>query len=78
MEDPGVIRAFVSEGGRRGFVPALHIEGDCLFFDGWRQTALRVDSEVRLKADLADRAEGSVIEHVLQYEGQNDAVDAGG
>ena len=46
MEDAEVIRAFVSEGARRGFGPTLHIEGDCLFFDGWWQTAFRVSPEV--------------------------------
>lgn len=45
MEDAEVIRAFVSEESR-AFAPTLHIEGDCLFFDGWRQTALWVDPEV--------------------------------
>ena len=46
MEDAEVIRAFVSEGARRGFGPTLHLEGDCLFFDGWWQAAFRVSPEV--------------------------------
>ncbi len=46
MEDAEVIQAFVSEGARRGFGPTLHIEGDCLFFDGWWQSSFRVNPEV--------------------------------
>lgn len=46
MEDAEVIRAFVSDGARRGFAPTLHIEGDCLFFDGWWQAVFRVNPEV--------------------------------
>jgi len=46
MEDAEVIAAFVSEGARRGFAPTLHIEGDCLFYDGWWQAAFRVSPEV--------------------------------
>jgi hypothetical protein len=46
MEDAEVIRAFVSEGARRGFAPTLHIEGDCLFYDGWWQSAFRVSPDV--------------------------------
>jgi hypothetical protein len=43
MDDREVIAAFVSGGARRAFGPTLHIEGDCLFFDGWWQAAFRVD-----------------------------------
>jgi hypothetical protein len=46
MDDAEVIQAFVSEGARRGFAPTLHIEGDCLFYDGWWQSAFRVNQEV--------------------------------
>ncbi len=46
MDDAEVIRAFVAEGARRGFAPTLHIEGDCLFFDGWWQAAFRVSPDV--------------------------------
>lgn len=42
MEDREVIAAFVSGGARRAFGPTLHIEGDCLFFDGWWQASFRV------------------------------------
>jgi len=43
MEDREVIAAFVHEGARTAFGPSLHIEGDCLFFDGWWQAGFRID-----------------------------------
>lgn len=42
MEDREVIAAFVHEGARTAFGPSLHLEGDCLFFDGWWQACFRV------------------------------------
>lgn len=42
MEDNEVITAFVHEGARTAFGPSLHLEGDCLFFDGWWQACFRV------------------------------------
>lgn len=45
MEDLEVIEAFVNGGARRAFGPTLHIEGDCLFFDGWWQAAYRIGPE---------------------------------
>lgn len=42
MEDLEVIDEFVVGGARRAFGPTLHIEGDCLFYDGWWQAAYRV------------------------------------
>jgi hypothetical protein len=42
MEDSEVITAFVHEGARTAFGPSLHLEGDCLFFDGWWQACFRI------------------------------------
>jgi hypothetical protein len=42
MEDREVISAFVHDGTRTAFGPSLHIEGDCLFLDGWWQLSFRV------------------------------------
>ena len=42
MDDREVIQAFVSGGARRGFSPTLHVEGDCLLYDGWWQACFRV------------------------------------
>ncbi len=42
MEDSEVIAAFVHEGARTAFGPSLHLEGDCLFLDGWWQVCFRI------------------------------------
>lgn len=42
MEDREVITAFVEEGAKRAFGPSLHVEGDCMFLDGWWHTAFRI------------------------------------
>ncbi len=46
MEDREVIAAFVHEGVRTAFGPSSHLEGDCLFLDGWWQVCFRVSPEV--------------------------------
>ena len=46
MEDREVIAAFVHEGARTAFGPSLHLEGDCLFFDGWWQASFRISPQV--------------------------------
>jgi hypothetical protein len=46
MEDSEIIHAFVHEGARTAFSPTLHIEHDCLFFDGWWQVGFRVSLDV--------------------------------
>ena len=45
MEDAEVINAFVHEGARTAFGPTLHLEGDCLFFDGWWQACFRISPQ---------------------------------
>jgi len=64
MEDAEVIRAFVSDGARRGFGPTLHIEGDCLFFDGWWQAAFRVNPEVFSVRNEDPPSESTVLDDV--------------
>ena len=46
MEDKEVIAAFVHDGARTAFGPTSHLEGDCLFLDGWWQVCFRVSPEV--------------------------------
>ena len=46
MEDSEIIHAFVHEGARTAFSPTLHIEHDCLFFDGWWQVGFRISLDV--------------------------------
>lgn len=46
MEDSEIIHAFVHEGARTAFSPNLHIEHDCLFFDGWWQVGFRISLDV--------------------------------
>jgi len=46
MEDREVIAAFVHHGARTAFGPTSHLEGDCLFLDGWWQVCFRVSPEV--------------------------------
>jgi hypothetical protein len=45
MEDKEVINAFVHEGARTAFGPSTHLEGDCLFLDGWWQVCFRVSPD---------------------------------
>ena len=46
MEDREVVSAFVHSVGKTAFGPSLHIETDCLFFDGWWQAAFRISPDV--------------------------------
>jgi hypothetical protein len=46
MEDREVIAAFIHDGARTAFGPTAHLEGDCLFFDGWWQVCFRVSPDV--------------------------------
>ena len=45
MEDNEVIAAFVHDGARTAFGPSLHLEGDCLFLDGWWQACFRISPQ---------------------------------
>ena len=40
-----MLDALISGAARRAFGPTLHIEGDCLFFDGWWQAAFRISPD---------------------------------
>ncbi|MEO6121678.1 MAG: DUF4136 domain-containing protein [Acidimicrobiales bacterium] len=42
MDDPEVMDSFLADGAVQAFGSQLHIEGDCLVFDGWWKVAFRV------------------------------------
>lgn len=64
MEDSEVIAAFVHEGARTAFGPSTHLEGDCLFLDGWWQVCFRVSQDTfSIRRDPPPR-ETDVIEQV--------------
>ncbi len=44
MDDREVAEAFAAGGARQAFGDKLHIEGDCLVFDGWWEAAFRVSA----------------------------------
>ena len=46
MDDREVVEAFVSGGARHAFGSKLHVEGDCLVFDGWWEAAFRISPDV--------------------------------
>ncbi len=64
MDDPDVIDAFVSGGGRKAFGPALHIEGDALLLSGWWQAAFRVTPEVFMLRNEDPPEEAQVVQNV--------------
>jgi len=45
MDDREVLEALVAGGAKRAFGPTLHIENDCLFYDGWWQAAFRISPD---------------------------------
>lgn len=56
MEDAEVVSAFVHDGARTAFGPSLHLEGDCLFFDGWWQACFRISPDAfALRNEAAPR-----------------------
>ena len=64
MEDKEVIAAFVHEGARTAFGPSLHLEGDCLFFDGWWQASFRISPQAFAVRNEAAPRETDVLEQV--------------
>jgi len=64
MEDKEVIAAFIHEGARTAFGPSTHLEGDCLFLDGWWQVCFRVSQDTfAIRRDTPPR-ESDVIEQI--------------
>ena len=67
MEDREVIAAFVHEGARTAFGPSTHLEGDCLFLDGWWQVCFRVTPEVfAIRRDNPPRTTDIIDEVALE------------
>lgn len=64
MEDQEVIRAFVADGAKRAFGPSLHIEGDCLFLDGWWQACFRVGPSAFGLRDEPPPGDSAVLETI--------------
>ncbi|MGI9119827.1 MAG: hypothetical protein ACR2G7_06870 [Acidimicrobiales bacterium] len=64
MEDREVIEAFVAGGARHAFGPKLHIEGDCLSFDGWWEAAFRISSDTFAVRDETPPEQSGVIDEV--------------
>ena len=64
MEDREVIAAFVHEGARTAFGPSTHLEGDCLFFDGWWQASFRVTPDTFAIRNEAPPRETDVLQQV--------------
>ena len=64
MEDSEVIAAHVHEGARTAFGPSLHLEGDCLFFDGWWQASFRISPQAFALRNEAPPRETDVVQRV--------------
>jgi len=64
MEDNEVVAAFLHEGARTAFGPSTHLEGDCLFLDGWWQVCFRVSPDTFAIRNEAPPRESEVIEQV--------------
>ena len=64
MEDSQVIAAFVHEGARTAFGPSVHLEGDCLFLDGWWQACFRISPEAFAVRNEAPPRDTDVLEQV--------------
>ena len=64
MEDSEVINAFVHEGARTAFGPTTHLEGDCLFLDGWWQVCFRVSPQVFAMRNEPPPRETDVLDQI--------------
>lgn len=79
MEDSEIIHAFVHEGARTAFSPTLHVEHDCLFFDGWWQVGFRISLDVfsvrneppPRETDACDKLRVALAERGLQLVDSN-------
>jgi hypothetical protein len=66
MDDREIIEALVVGGAVGGFGTRLHIERDCLLFDGWWQAAFRVAPQTFALRDEAPPADTSVLDDVAR------------
>lgn len=64
MDDREVIEALVVGGARQAFGDKLHIEGDCLVFDGWWEAAFRVSPTTFAVRDEAPPGDAAVLDEV--------------
>jgi hypothetical protein len=64
VEDTEVIAAFLHEGARTAFGPSAHLEGDCLFLDGWWQVCFRVSPDVFAIRNEAPPRESDLREQI--------------
>ncbi len=64
MEDREVIEAFVAGGARHAFGPKLHIEGDCLSFDGWWEAAFRISTDTFAVREETPPEQSDVVDEV--------------
>ena len=64
MDDREVVEAFVAGGARHAFGSKLHIEGDCLVFDGWWEASFRISPDTFALRDETAPGESSVVADV--------------
>ncbi len=64
VDDREVIEAFVAGGARHAFGTKLHIEGDCLVFDGWWEASFRISPETFALRNETPPEESSVLDDV--------------
>lgn len=64
MDDREVIEAFVAGGARHAFGSKLHIEGDCLVFDGWWEASFRISPDTFAVRDETPPEETAVLTDV--------------
>lgn len=64
VEDREIIEALVAGGAVGGFGSQLHIERDCLLFDGWWQAAFRVAPQTFALRDEPPPGETTVLDDV--------------
>ena len=70
MEDKDVIATFVHDGARTAFGPSLHLEGDCLFFDGWWQACFRISPKAfAIRAEDPPRPTDVLAQLALELSG---------
>ncbi len=67
VEDGEVIEALVTGGAVGGFGPQLHIERDCLLFDGWWQVAFRVTPQTFALRNEAPPQDTTVLDDVAAH-----------
>ncbi|MDQ3462085.1 MAG: hypothetical protein M3471_03465 [Actinomycetota bacterium] len=75
MDDREVVEAFVAGGARHAFGSKLHIEGDCLVFDGWWEASFRISPDTFAVRDETPPEESSVLTDVASVLGAHGASE---